>query len=90
MNSKAELMTSRPNVVKLAVIGATAAGKSTLIARLVSRSYIDPSMIKGFDVTSWMISVDEFTSVEATLFEFEELGCIDVEGKAEPVLAFRV
>lgn len=72
MNNKAELMVNGANVVKLAVIGAKEAGKSTLIARLVSRAYIDPSMIKGFDVTSWMISVDEFTSVEATLFEFQE------------------
>jgi GTPase SAR1 family protein len=58
--------------VKLAVIGAAAAGKSTLIAKLVSGSFIDSSIEMGIDVSSWMISVDEFTSIEASVFEFDE------------------
>jgi GTPase SAR1 family protein len=58
--------------VKLAVIGAVTAGKSTLIAKLVSGSFIDSSIEMGIDVSSWMISVDEFTSIEASVFEFNE------------------
>ncbi|MHA2141049.1 MAG: hypothetical protein ACXADC_12400 [Candidatus Thorarchaeota archaeon] len=67
-----ELTDTKPGIVKLAVIGAIAAGKTTLIAKLVSGSYIDSSMTTGVDVSSWMIPVDEFTSIETSLFEFDE------------------
>jgi len=66
------LTDSKPGIVKLAVIGAMDAGKSTLIAKLVSGAFIDTSMAMGFDVASWMISIDELTSIEASLFEFHE------------------
>lgn len=58
--------------MKLAVIGAINAGKSTLIAKLVTGSFIDSSMTSGIDVSSWTISVDEFTSIKASFFEFDE------------------
>jgi GTPase SAR1 family protein len=67
-----ELTDTKPGIVKLAVIGAVTAGKSTLIAKLVTGAYIDSSLEMGVDVSSWMISVDEFTSIEASLFEFDE------------------
>ncbi len=67
-----ELTDTKPGIVRLAVIGAIESGKSTLIAKLVSGSFIDSSMTMGVDVASWMISVDEFTSIEASLFEFDE------------------
>jgi small GTP-binding protein len=72
MHYRSELTDTKPGIVKLAVIGAVTAGKSTLIAKLVSGAYIDSSMEMGVDVSSWMISVDEFTSMEASLFEFDE------------------
>ncbi|MFX1263608.1 MAG: GTP-binding protein [Promethearchaeota archaeon] len=59
-------------LVKLAVIGAIDAGKSTLIAKLVSGTFIDSSETMGVDIATWMISVDEFTSIEASFFEFDE------------------
>lgn len=58
--------------MKLAVIGAINAGKSTLIAKLVTGSFIDSSIAPDVDVSSWLISVDEFTSIEASIFEFDE------------------
>ncbi|MFW9889752.1 MAG: hypothetical protein ACFFER_16310 [Candidatus Thorarchaeota archaeon] len=62
----------KSSLVKLAVIGAIDAGKSSLIAKLVSGAFIDQSVAEGVDLASWMISVDEFTSIEAALFEFDE------------------
>jgi small GTP-binding protein len=66
------LTDDKSGLVKLAVIGAINAGKSTLIAKLVTGSFIDSSMTPGIDVSSWMISVDDFTSIEASFFEFDE------------------
>jgi small GTP-binding protein len=66
------LTAGKLGIVKLAVIGAIDAGKSTLIAKLVTGSFIDSSITSGIDVSSWMISVDEFTSIEASFFEFDE------------------
>jgi small GTP-binding protein len=65
------LTDNKPGIVKLAVIGAMNAGKSTLIAKLITGSFIDSS-VAGVDVSSWMISVDEFTSIESSFFEFDE------------------
>ena len=62
----------KSDLVKLAVIGTINAGKSSLIARLVSGAFIDESVTGGVDIASWMIMVDEFTSIEAALFEFDE------------------
>jgi len=67
-----DLTDAKPSIVKLAVIGGIDAGKSTLIAKLVTGSFIDSSMKSGIDVSSWMISVDDFTSIEASFFEFDE------------------
>jgi GTPase SAR1 family protein len=59
------LTDKKSGLVKLAVIGAIDAGKSSLIAKLVSGAFIDESATVGVDIASWMI-------LEAALFEFDE------------------
>ncbi|MFX0108875.1 MAG: ADP-ribosylation factor-like protein [Candidatus Hodarchaeota archaeon] len=64
------MSTPKSGIVQLAVIGEADAGKTTLIARLVSGDFIDTSITAGFDVETWQVSLDESTAIKASLFEF--------------------
>lgn len=56
--------------VKLAVVGAGAVGKSTLIARLATGSFVDKKMTTGFDIESWTLSADGCCQLKVSLFDF--------------------
>lgn len=65
-------------VVKLAVLGAGAVGKSTLIARLVSGDFIETSMTVGFDVDTWKVAVNATHELQVCMFDFGGSGAIQI------------
>ncbi|MHA1938515.1 MAG: Rab family GTPase [Candidatus Thorarchaeota archaeon] len=59
-----------PKVVKLAVVGAGGAGKTTLISRLITGSFISHKMTVGFDVESWTAVPNGENAVKVSCFDF--------------------
>ncbi len=57
-------------VMKLAVVGAGGAGKSTLISRLATGNFIGTHMTVGFDVDSWTIDAGYANSIKVSMFDF--------------------
>jgi len=57
------------NIMKLAVVGAGGAGKSTLIARLATGNYLETNMTVGFDVESWIVDTGHNTCIKVALFD---------------------
>ncbi len=57
------------NIMKLAVVGAGGAGKSTLIARLSTGNYINTEMTVGFDVESWTIDIGQNACMKVSMFD---------------------
>ncbi|MHA2142851.1 MAG: Rab family GTPase [Candidatus Thorarchaeota archaeon] len=64
-----EDMVTLPRVVKLAVVGAGGAGKTTLISRLITGSFISHKMTVGFDVESWTVVPDGTNAVKVSCFD---------------------
>jgi len=67
-----ELKAATPQkLVKLAVVGDGGVGKSTLISRLATGTFIDKTMTIGFDVESWTISTHgDSESIKVAAFDF--------------------
>ena len=64
-------MAQTATTVKLAVIGSGGVGKTTLISRLATGSFIETEMTIGFDVQSWTITTDDDRcSMKASMFDF--------------------
>lgn len=64
-------MAQTQTTVKLAVIGSGGVGKTTLISRLATGSFIETEMTVGFDVQSWTITADDDSCpVKASMFDF--------------------
>ncbi|MFW9890135.1 MAG: Rab family GTPase [Candidatus Thorarchaeota archaeon] len=63
-------MAALPRIVKLAVVGAGGAGKTTLISRLITGSFISHKMTVGFDVESWTVMPDGSNAVKVSCFDF--------------------
>ncbi|MFW9787894.1 MAG: Rab family GTPase [Candidatus Thorarchaeota archaeon] len=58
-------------LVKLAVVGDGGVGKSTLISRLVTGTFVDKTMTIGFDVESWTITTNSDSEViKVSCFDF--------------------
>lgn len=58
-------------LVKLAVVGDGGVGKSTLISRLVTGTFVDKNMTIGFDVESWTITTNSDSEViKVSCFDF--------------------
>ncbi|MFW9805225.1 MAG: GTP-binding protein [Candidatus Thorarchaeota archaeon] len=58
-------------LVKLAVVGDGGVGKSTLISRLVTGTFVDKNMTIGFDVESWTIATNsDSEAIKVACFDF--------------------
>lgn len=58
-------------LVKLAVVGDGGVGKSTLISRLVTGTFVDKHMTIGFDVESWTITTNsDSEAIKVACFDF--------------------
>ncbi|MCF2137638.1 MAG: GTP-binding protein [Candidatus Thorarchaeota archaeon] len=55
---------------KLAVVGNGGVGKSTLIARLITNTYVEKTMTVGFDIDTWSIAPDDSTMIKVACFDF--------------------
>ncbi|MHA2425358.1 MAG: Rab family GTPase [Candidatus Thorarchaeota archaeon] len=62
-------MDTRPKIVKLAIVGSGGAGKTTLISRLVTGSFISQKMTVGFDVESWTVVPDGSNAIRVSCFD---------------------
>jgi small GTP-binding protein len=63
--------TTAKKLVKLAVVGDGGVGKSTLISRLATGTFIDKSMTIGFDVESWTITTQsDSEAIKVACFDF--------------------
>lgn len=57
--------------MKLAVVGDGGVGKSTLISRLATGTFVDKTMTIGFDVESWTITTNsDSESIKVACFDF--------------------
>jgi small GTP-binding protein len=57
--------------VKLAVVGDGGVGKSTLISRLATGTFVDKTMTIGFDVESWTITTNsDSEAIKVACFDF--------------------
>ena len=65
-----KLVTTAQRLVKLAVVGAGAVGKSTLIARLATGTFINKEMTVGFDIESWTITTEDDHAIKVAMFDF--------------------
>jgi small GTP-binding protein len=58
-------------LVKLAVVGDGGVGKSTLISRLATGTFVDKTMTIGFDVESWTITTNsDSEAIKVACFDF--------------------
>ncbi|MFW9832454.1 MAG: Rab family GTPase [Candidatus Thorarchaeota archaeon] len=58
-------------IVKLAVVGDGGVGKSTLISRLATGTFVDKTMTIGFDVESWTITTNsDSEAIKVACFDF--------------------
>ena len=63
--------TTAKKLVKLAVVGDGGVGKSTLISRLATGTFVDKTMTIGFDVESWTITTSsDSESIKVACFDF--------------------
>ncbi len=63
--------TTAKKLVKLAVVGDGGVGKSTLISRLATGTFVDKTMTIGFDVESWTITTQsDSESIKVACFDF--------------------
>ena len=63
--------TAAKKLVKLAVVGDGGVGKSTLISRLATGTFVDKTMTIGFDVESWTITTNSDSEViKVACFDF--------------------
>ena len=61
--------TPKKQILKLAILGAGGAGKSTLITRLVTGNYIKADMTVGLDIESWVIDTGNDQFVKVAMFD---------------------
>ena len=82
------------SLIKLAVVGMGAVGKSTIIARLATGMYIEKPMTVGFDVETWTITLSESHAVTISLFDFggqEQFRCFQgalITGSRMAIIVF--
>jgi small GTP-binding protein len=63
--------TTAKKLVKLAVVGDGGVGKSTLISRLATGTFVDKTMTIGFDVESWTITTQsDSEAIKVACFDF--------------------
>jgi len=63
--------TTAKKLVKLAVVGDGGVGKSTLISRLATGTFVDKTMTIGFDVESWTITTNsDSEAIKVACFDF--------------------
>lgn len=62
--------TSTKKLVKLAVVGDGGVGKSTLISRLATGTFVDKTMTIGFDVESWTVTTNGDGALKVCMFDF--------------------